>query len=276
MVCQITVIKLEGYGPWTLKLGSDREHQLQILQALIYADLQKYFSAKNGLVFSNRFDEFVAVTNQITLQDHKEILDKISKKNKKIKISMTIGIGKTPLDSDKKIHKIRNEKKNSLYNNIFAIEKEHLLLLNNYKKNRNSSIDFISNQDQDHNNIKDLKIIHIDVDSSTTMTKNLSTYQVTNLLLRLHLKISDLFLKEDSLTFFLGGDNFMIVANNGLNISKITTIINGIIKSFDIKLNCGIGNGNNARTAAKFATKSLDQIRDYRKNGTTINVLESN
>jgi GTP cyclohydrolase IIa len=273
LVCQITVIKLEGYGPWTLKLGSDREYQLQMLQALIYADLQEYFSAKNGLVFSNRFDEFVAVTNQITLQDHKEILDKISKKNKKIKLSMTIGIGKTPLDSDKKIRKIRIEKNNSSIDNIFAIEKEHCLQGNNYKKNRNSRIDQISNQND--KDIKDLKIIHIDVDSSTSMTKNLSTYEITNLLLKLQLQISDLFLKEDSLTFFLGGDNFMVVANNDLNISKITTIINGIMKSFSIKLNCGIGNGNNARTAAKFATKSLDQIREYRKNGKTINVFES-
>ena len=68
----------------------------------------------------------------------------------------------------------------------------------------------------------------------------------------------------------------MVVAANGLNVSKTTKIINGIMKSFNIKLNCGIGNGNNARTAAKFATKSLDQIREYRKNGMTINVFESN
>ena len=103
MACQITVIKLEGYGKWTLKLGSDREHQLQMLQASIYADLQEHFSSKNGLVFSNRFDEFIAVTNQISLQDHKEILDKITKKNSEIKISMTIAMGRTPLESDKKI-----------------------------------------------------------------------------------------------------------------------------------------------------------------------------
>ena len=270
MTCQITVIKLEGYGPWTLKLGSDREHRLQILQASIYADLQEYFSAKNGLVFSNRFDEFVAVTNQITLHDHKAILDKISKKNSKIKISMTIGIGKTPLDSDKRIKRIRMGKNNSIYNNIFAIEKDHVQHEVNYKNNT----DQISNHN--HGDIKDLKILHIDVDGSTSITKKLSTYEVTNLLLKLQLQISDSFLKEDSLTFFLGGDNFMVVATNGLNISKTTKIINGIMKSFNIKLNCGIGNGNNARTAAKFATKSLDQIREYRKNGMTINVFESN
>jgi GTP cyclohydrolase IIa len=51
MAYQTTVIKLEGYGPWTLSLGSDREHSLQILQAKIYADLQESFSCKNGLVF---------------------------------------------------------------------------------------------------------------------------------------------------------------------------------------------------------------------------------
>lgn len=263
MTCQITVIKLEGYGKWTLKLGSDREHQLQMLQAFMYADLQKYFSAKNGLVFSNRFDEFVAVTNQISLPDHKEIHDKISKKNSEIEISMTIGIGKTPLESDKKISKIKKDKKNQVFENIFALEQEHLQL-----QERN-----ISNLQLPE---KNLKIIHIDVDSSTALIKNLSTYEITNLLLKLHLKISDLFLKEESLTFFLGGDNFMVVARSGLDINKITSTIDQLIKSSGIKLNCGIGNGNNARTAAKYATKSLDQIREYRKSGKTLNVFESN
>ncbi|HEX7818586.1 MAG TPA: GTP cyclohydrolase IIa, partial [Nitrososphaeraceae archaeon] len=40
MTIQITIIKIEGYGPWTLKLGSDREAQLQIFQANLYSDLQ--------------------------------------------------------------------------------------------------------------------------------------------------------------------------------------------------------------------------------------------
>jgi GTP cyclohydrolase IIa len=268
LACQITVIKLEGYGHWTLKLGSDREHQLQILQALMYADLQEYFSAKNGLVFCNRFDEFVAITNQISLQDHKEILDKISKKNSEIRISMTVGIGKTPLESDKKIVQIKKDDKNMIYKNIFAIEREHGKRQgDNNKENRSTLSQHINDN---------LKIVHIDVDSSTTLTKNLSAYEITNLLLKLHLQISDFFLKEESLTFFLGGDNFMVVAKDGLDISKIKSIIDQIVESSYIKLNCGIGNGNNARIAAMFATKSLDQIRQYRKSDKTINVFESN
>jgi len=71
---QITAIKLEGYGPWTLSLGSDREYQLQILQSNIYSDLQYLFSNKNAVVFSNRFDEFIAVTNKLPLKNTKRFL----------------------------------------------------------------------------------------------------------------------------------------------------------------------------------------------------------
>jgi len=94
---QTTVIKLEGYGPWTLSLGSDREHQLQILQSKIYSDVQELFSSKKGVVFSNRFDEFIAVTNQINLDEHVEIYNELSKKYLDIRMSMTIGLGENTI-----------------------------------------------------------------------------------------------------------------------------------------------------------------------------------
>ena len=74
---QITIIKITGYGPWTLTLGSDREHEIQMLQASLYLQIQKLFSEKNGLVFSNRSDEFFAITSGITLEDHIEIKKKL-------------------------------------------------------------------------------------------------------------------------------------------------------------------------------------------------------
>ena len=70
---QLTIIKITEYGPWTLTLGSDREHELQMLQAHLYGQIQKLFSEKNCLVFSNRFDEFFVITNGLTLADHVEI-----------------------------------------------------------------------------------------------------------------------------------------------------------------------------------------------------------
>ena len=67
---QLTIIKINEYGPWTLTLGSDREHELQMLQASLYKEVQKLFSEKNCLVFLNRSDEFFVVTNGLTLDDH--------------------------------------------------------------------------------------------------------------------------------------------------------------------------------------------------------------
>lgn len=259
MSCQITIIKLEGYGPWTLELGSDREHQLQMLQARIYADLQDCFSDKNGLVFFNRFDEFIAASNQISLQVHKEIHDKLTKKYNLIKISMTIAKANTPAEADKKINEIRKNSKNMVFPNIYA------------------EVEDFSSEPEDKGEDEDnkVKIIHMDVDSSTSIAKGNSAYEIANLILKIHGILSDAFLKEDSLAFFLGGDNFMIIAKGTFQVDKLTEIIDDIKKTTGIRFNCGIGRGKNARTAVKYATKSLDQIRDHRKNGKLLNVIES-
>ena len=55
---QLTILTIEGYGPWTHTLGNDREHKLQMYQASLYESIQNMFSVRGGLAFSNRFDEF--------------------------------------------------------------------------------------------------------------------------------------------------------------------------------------------------------------------------
>jgi len=67
---QLSILKITEYGPWTLTLGSDREHELQMLQASFYKQVQQLFSAKNCLVFLNKSDEFFVVSNGLTLDDH--------------------------------------------------------------------------------------------------------------------------------------------------------------------------------------------------------------
>ena len=262
MAYQTTVIKLEGYGPWTLSLGSDREFQLQILQSNFYSDLQELFSNKNGVVFSNRFDEFIAISNQITIDDHAEMYDQLSKKYDKIKISMTIGIDETPLKSIRNCHYIKDKKeywiKSNIYGNVNDISKDYI-----FTSNFDSSTTAFD---------KDIKIIHIDVNNSTELTKDLSSYEITNLIIKLYSNISDIFLKEESLTFYLGGDNFMIIAKEKMIIQKVKEIIDSLYKLTKINLNCGVGYGKTGRKAAEMATKSLDLIRDFRKNGKIINV----
>jgi GTP cyclohydrolase IIa len=259
---QTTVIKLEDYGPWTLSLGSDREHQLQIMQSKLYADVQELFSNKKGVVFSNRFDEFIAVTNQINLDEHVEIYDELSKKYIKLRISMTIGIDETPLKSNKNSHYVKNKKEYLIRPDIYG-NKENLL--------KNSKEINLKTKTDD----KDVKILHIDINNSTAITKNLSAYEITNLIIKLYSKISNIFLKEESLAFYLGGDNFMIITKKNMTTEKVKEIINLLTKITKINLNCGIGNGCTGRKAAEMSTKSLDLIRDFRQNGTIINVYES-
>src|SRR5437867_12956353 len=87
MTIQITIIKIEGYGPWTLKLGSDREAQLQIFQAKLYCDLQKMFSKRDAIIYFNRFDELIAITNGLSLEDHLSIEREINDLHKDLNIS---------------------------------------------------------------------------------------------------------------------------------------------------------------------------------------------
>ena len=78
--------------------------------------------------------------------------------------------------------------------------------------------------------------------------------------------MSKYFLEKNSLTFFMGGDNFMVIASDDAK-NSVQNFID-IIKSDDkISLNCGIGNGHTAREAVKLATKSLDTIREIRDSG---------
>jgi GTP cyclohydrolase IIa len=78
--------------------------------------------------------------------------------------------------------------------------------------------------------------------------------------------MSDYFLTRKSLSFFMGGDNFMVVANSNYK-ESVEEFIEIIKNEFGIDLNCGIGTGKTAREATKLATKSLDTIREIRDSG---------
>ena len=237
---QLTVMKITGYGPWTLTLGSDREHEIQMLQASLYIQIQKLFSKKNGLVFLNRADEFIAITNGITLDDHIQIQKKLEA-SFDLKLSMSIGFGDSPYDANVSAH---NGKKS-----ITKLNEEHNIY------------GFI-----DGKNESKITIMHLDVDNLTSKSSTMSPYEISSTIFKLYAKMSEFFLTKKSLTFFMGGDNFMVVTNS--DYKKSTEEFIGIIKNeFNIILNCGIGTGKTARDAVKFATKSLDTIREIRDAG---------
>jgi GTP cyclohydrolase IIa len=80
-------------------------------------------------------------------------------------------------------------------------------------------------------------------------------------------------MSKGALTFFLGGDNFMVVSN-GVNRNEVDDVLGSVTDGMGIKLKCGVGRAKTAREAAKLATKALDAIREMRKSGKTEQVFE--
>ena len=237
---QLSILKISGYGSWTLTLGSDREHELQILQASLYKEVQRLFSEKNCLVFLNRSDEFFVVSNGLELEDHIQIQQKLERLFD-VRLTMSIGYGQTPFDANLKAYE---GKKNKI-----ILNKEH-----NIFGFVNGKSDLL------------VSIMHLDVDDLTSKGKTNSPYEISSIIFGLYSKMSKFFLERKSLTFFMGGDNFMVIASDDAK-NSTQTFIDLIKNDEKISLNCGIGNAFNAREAVKLATKSLDTIREIRDSG---------
>ena len=237
---QLSILKINDYGPWTLTLGSDREHELQILQATLYAELQKEFSKKNSLVFLNRADEFFVASNGLDLEDHIEIQENLKKKFD-IKLSISIGSADSPFEANQ---------------NAYEGKKNNIIL-----SDQHNIFGFVNNSTG-----KEITILHFDVDDLSSRRKTLSPFEISSLIFKLYVKMSQFFINKNSLTFFMGGDNFMVISNiDGKKNAK--DFIELIKKEDGIILNCGIGTGETSREAVNLATKSLDTIRDIRDSG---------
>lgn len=237
---QLSILKISEYGPWTLTLGSDREHELQMLQASLYKEIQKLFSEKNCLVFLNRADEFFVVTNNLELEDHIQI-QKTLEKLFNVHLTISIGYGQSPFEANLKAYEGRKDE-------IILNKKHNIFGFVNSESNSNVSI------------------MHLDVDDLTSKRQTNSPYEISSIIFEIYSKMSRFFLKKNSLTFFMGGDNFMIIASNDAK-NSVQNFIDVIKNENKISLNCGIGNGRTAREAVKLATKSLDTIREIRDSG---------
>ncbi len=108
--------------------------------------------------------------------------------------------------------------------------------------------------------------MHFDVEDLSSRRKEFSPFEISSIIFSLHAKMSKFFVEKNSLTFFMGGDNFMVVASiDGKKNAK--DFIEMIKKEDGIILNCGIGTGKTSREAVNLATKSLDTIREIRDSG---------
>lgn len=237
---QLTLIQIDNYGPWTRTLGNDREHRLQILQAELYASLQKHFAAKDALVFFNRFDEMLAVTNGVTRKEHLEIQEKLLK-NFPITISMSIGVGPSPYQAQMRASKLLQ-----MSGSAQSEDRKRVLVS-----------DETLTLDEAYSGI-----IHVDVDGITELTDHEHAFATSQKLVSAYAALMDLFSHHDSLLFYLGGDNFMGVISEPSEDAIVDKLSNFHLNGLPLKF--GTGHASTARRAAELATMNLERIRQQR------------
>ena len=192
-----------------------------------YFDIQRLFSEKHCIVYPNRFDEYFAITNGLLISELENIQRELAKLYPQLGFSMAVGSGDTPSQADREAFEARKNGVQIASSGIYG----H---------------DLDGNQLGNHKT--DIRILHIDVSGLSKLNLKMSPYQVTSMIFGIYSRLVDKFMEKDCLTFYLGGDNFMVVASNILK-EEVENILLGITEDTSIPLNCGIGKGKTGREA---------------------------
>lgn len=244
---QITLVQIDNYGPWTVTPEPRREFELQVLQAELFAELERQFGSRGGLVFHTRFDNMLAVTNGISLEDHREIQRAINEKFP-VSVSMSIGAATTAYQAQVQATLCLQRVGSSQ-----SAERKKALV--------GSCVNF---PDQDW-----VQIVHMDINHSTLITDSEPIYDTHLLIQQAHLSLIPIFLRRNAIVFYMGGDNIMALSN-GLEVSEISSVLSDVKAEMGLELKAGVGAAHNAETAARLASEGLHEIRMVRNKSSII------
>ncbi|MCD7782098.1 MAG: GTP cyclohydrolase IIa [Methanosphaera sp.] len=235
---QVTLIQIDNYGPWTVTPGPRAEPDLQTLQSRLYGDLEREFGARGGIVFFNRFDNLIAISNGINYDEHLLIQQSIRNRYP-ITISMGVGCGETAIEAQK----IATE---MIQKGGGAQSEERCEVLN---------IDSLAPDDDE------VMIAHIDIDDITTTLTDIETaYDTSKIVYHVLLSLMDELSDIGAMCFFIGGDNYMAPVN-GINKDQLRDTLKIVDKKTDVHLKAGIGVAKTAGRAADLADIGLEKIR---------------
>lgn len=249
---QMTLIQIDNYGPWTVTPRPRTESDLQILQAELFADVQRQIAAKKGLVFFTRFDNLLAVTNGLNEEDHMRIQRSIRNRYP-ITISMGVGAAETAHEAQR-LATIALQKEGGAQSS----GRKEILAINNLIEDPEDSF---------------VQAAHIDINSVTeTLTDIESAFDTSFMVNKAQHYLMTKLREKGALLFFIGGDNFMSPCN-GLSEEDLTNILKEIDEEIGIGLKAGIGRADNMEDAAYMADIGLEIIREG-NNKEWIHVIE--
>ncbi len=245
---QIALVQLDNYGPWTVTPEPRRETDLQSLQARIYADLCQQVGDHDGYAFYTRFDNMIAVTNGLDRADHARIQETLNNRYP-VTASVGVGVGETPAAA-------LTGATDQLQDAGSAQDSGRRAFLGG---------DFLADHERTP---RDVGIAHFDVvDATGTYTDRLDAFDTYREIQRATLALSD-YMREtnDSLSFFVGGDNVIAVCPE-LREGAFQAAIDNVRESAGVELQVGVGRAAAPHDAGMAAKHALEECR---YNGTRI------
>ncbi|WP_423744577.1 GTP cyclohydrolase III (plasmid) [Haladaptatus sp. SPP-AMP-3] len=239
---QITLIQIDNYGPWTVTPEPRREVDLQTLQSRLYADLSQLIGNREGYVFFTRFDNMVAVTNGLSLDDHALVQESIGNRYP-VTVSLSVATGTNP---------------------VKALHDATELLQNAGSAQDHSRREILDGRtiDEEFRTDDDVQIAHFDVNDMTgNYTDEVNAFDS---FIHIEQGYAELmrYMREahDSLSFFVGGDNVIAVCPN-LTESDYEDAIRHVEETVEVDLKVGVGQGRVPQDAGMDAKHALETCR---------------
>lgn len=245
---QITLVQIDNYGPWTVTPEPRREVDLQTLQSRLYADLSQLIGREGGYVFFARFDNMIAVTNGLDLDDHAIIQESVGNRYP-VSVSMGVGTATTPraaLTDATDVLQTAGSAQDRTRREILGGE----------------------TLDEPERTAEDVGIAHFDViDVTGTYTDRVDAFETFIAIEQGYAALMRHMHREhDSLSFFVGGDN-VIAACPDLGEAAYEDAIAYVSERAGVDFQVGVGRGRTANDAGMAAKHALEECRH---NGTRI------
>ncbi|NGM71055.1 GTP cyclohydrolase IIa [Natronolimnobius sp. AArcel1] len=239
---QVTLVQIDNYGPWTVTPEPRREADLQTLQSRLYADISQFVGNRNGYTFFTRFDNMIAVTNGLSLEDHALLQESVGNRYP-VSLSLGVATGTTPAQA--------LSDATALVQDAGSAQ----------DKDRRECLEGRT-IDDGHRTPDDVQIAHFDVINATgNYTDELNAFdsfieieQGYAELMR-HMRRT-----HDSLSFFVGGDNIIVTCPD-LERAEYEEAITHVEEAVDVRLQVGVGRGKHAHDAGFAAKHALETCR---------------
>jgi GTP cyclohydrolase IIa len=239
---QLTLIQIDNYGPWTVTPEPRREMDLQTMQSRLFADLANFIGARDGYVFFTRFDNMVAVTNGLDLDDH-ALLQESVRNRYPVTVSLGVGVDESPA--------VALERATGLVQQVGSAQ----------DGDRRQVLRGTPLPDADRTET-DVHIAHFDVNDATgKYTDQLNEFDSFIQIEQGYAAVMRYMREEHgALSFFVGGDNIIAVCP-ALTAAQYQNAITHVEESVGVELKVGVGAGSNAHDAGFAAKHALETCR---------------